>query len=67
MFDRLYAGSRTLPILSRKSAPGLIIATGNTGPKLHIDMSVGIYISANAGYTWRQVGDLVRLDINQPF
>ncbi|XP_077161267.1 sortilin-related receptor isoform X2 [Paroedura picta] len=44
---------RRMPILSKESAPGLIIATGSVGKKLSSKMNV--YISSSAGVRWREV------------
>ncbi|KAH3868410.1 hypothetical protein DPMN_031557, partial [Dreissena polymorpha] len=55
LFDRLYAGSRTTPLVSSDSAPGIIIGSGNVGSKIHVDESVGIFLSTDAGFSWNQV------------
>ncbi|KAL8173660.1 UNVERIFIED_CONTAM: Sortilin- receptor, partial [Gekko kuhli] len=44
---------RRMPILSKESAPGLIIATGSVGKKMANKMNV--YISSSAGVRWREV------------
>ena len=54
-FNRVNANTRPRPILSKKSAPGLIIATGNTGDRVHLDETAGIYLSADAGWSWSHV------------
>uniref|UniRef100_A0AAR2KKJ9 PKD domain-containing protein n=1 Tax=Pygocentrus nattereri TaxID=42514 RepID=A0AAR2KKJ9_PYGNA len=41
-------------ILTKHTAPGLIIARGNVGPELSFTHS-GMFISSDAGNTWRQV------------
>jgi hypothetical protein len=38
------------PVISRKSAPGFIIANGNVGKSINTD--VAVYVSRDAGYTW---------------
>ncbi|XP_036268500.1 sortilin-related receptor isoform X1 [Pipistrellus kuhlii] len=43
---------RRMPILSKESAPGLIIATGSVGKNLASKMSV--YVSSSAGARWRE-------------
>ena len=63
-FDKLYYASRSSSILSRASAPGLLIATGNVGNHIHIDKDVGIYVSSNAGYNWHQVWKRETLEEN---
>lgn len=52
-FAMWYPSTRSTPILSSKSAPGLIIATGVYGKTMKGHASV--YISRDAGVTWRQV------------
>ncbi|XP_066145381.1 sortilin-related receptor-like [Euwallacea fornicatus] len=51
-FSQLYPESRSAPILSSKSAPGTIIATGVLGSSLK--GHYGVYISLDGGLTWRQ-------------
>ncbi|XP_044254445.1 sortilin-related receptor-like isoform X1 [Tribolium madens] len=51
-FSQLYPDTRSISILSSKSAPGLIIATGVLGKSLK--GHYGVYISSDAGQTWRQ-------------
>lgn len=51
-FSQLYPESRSVTILSSKSAPGIIIATGVLGNNLK--GHYGVYISIDAGLTWRQ-------------
>ncbi|KAM5310926.1 sortilin-related receptor isoform 1-T6 [Glossophaga mutica] len=43
---------RRMPILSKESAPGLIVATGSVGKNLASKMNV--YISSSAGARWRE-------------
>ncbi|XP_051965527.1 sortilin-related receptor-like [Xyrauchen texanus] len=43
---------RRIPILSKKSAPGLIMATGSVGKNLANKPSV--YVSSSAGVRWRE-------------
>ncbi|XP_059532749.1 sortilin-related receptor [Myotis daubentonii] len=43
---------RRMPILSKESAPGLIVATGSVGKNLASKMSV--YVSSSAGARWRE-------------
>lgn len=50
-FSRLYPGARNVPILSRESAPGIIMATGIIGQNLKDRPDV--YVSSSAGYQWR--------------
>lgn len=52
-FSRLYPGSRASNIMSKSSAPGLVIGMGVTGTNLKHDPDM--FLSSNAGYTWRQV------------
>ncbi|XP_070808754.1 LOW QUALITY PROTEIN: sortilin-related receptor [Pituophis catenifer annectens] len=44
---------RRMPILSKESAPGLIIATGSVGKNMASKMNV--YISSSAGVRWQEV------------
>ncbi|XP_042329909.1 sortilin-related receptor-like [Sceloporus undulatus] len=44
---------RRMPILSKESAPGLIIATGSVGKNMASKMNV--YISSSAGVRWKEV------------
>ncbi|WAR05449.1 SORL-like protein [Mya arenaria] len=53
-YDRLYAGSRTSPILSVSSAPAIVLGSGNVGQKKYMDDTLGLYVSADAGITWNQ-------------
>ncbi|KAG7463022.1 hypothetical protein MATL_G00190840 [Megalops atlanticus] len=41
-------------ISSKSSAPGIIVATGNIGAELSYN-NVGMYVSSDAGNTWRQI------------
>lgn len=51
--SRLYPANRTPPILSKKSAPGIILATGTVGKSLK--GHPGVYLSTNAGVNWEEV------------
>ncbi|XP_058508169.1 VPS10 domain-containing receptor SorCS3 [Solea solea] len=44
------------PITSKKSVPGIIVATGNIGTELS-STSLGMFITADAGNSWRQIFD----------
>ncbi|XP_038610031.1 sortilin-related receptor isoform X2 [Tachyglossus aculeatus] len=44
---------RRMPILSKDSAPGLVVATGSVGKNLA--NKVNVYISSSAGARWREV------------
>lgn len=52
-FSQLYPDTRTPSIMSSKSAPGIILATGVVGKSLK--GHYGVYISTDAGITWRLV------------
>lgn len=52
-FSQLYPVTRSVPILTSKSAPGIIIAMGTVGTSLK--GHPGVYLSRDAGLTWRQV------------
>lgn len=56
-FSRLYPGARNVPILSRESAPGIIMATGIIGQNLKDRPDV--YVSSSAGYQWRPVSSQI--------
>ncbi|XP_058808716.1 sortilin-related receptor-like [Phymastichus coffea] len=52
-FSQLYPVSRAASIMSSKSAPGIILATGVIGTSLKGHPS--LYVSRDAGLTWKQV------------
>ncbi|XP_046665505.1 sortilin-related receptor-like isoform X3 [Homalodisca vitripennis] len=52
-FAQMYPVTRAAPILSSKSAPGVILATGTLGSSLK--GHVGLYMSQDAGLTWSQI------------
>nr|XP_018900989.1 PREDICTED: sortilin-related receptor-like isoform X1 [Bemisia tabaci] len=52
-FAQLYPLTRGVPILSSKSAPGIILATGSIGTSLK--NKPGIFLSRDAGLTWKQI------------
>lgn len=52
-FNLLYPDTRSVSILSSKSAPGIIMATGIIGESLK--GHTGVYISRDAGLTWSHV------------
>uniref|UniRef100_A0ABM0M9V2 Sortilin-related receptor-like n=1 Tax=Saccoglossus kowalevskii TaxID=10224 RepID=A0ABM0M9V2_SACKO len=52
-FSLLYPRSRTVPILSKKSAPGLIMASGTVGTSIKDNPAV--FISTTAGVEWFEV------------
>lgn len=52
-FSQLYPASPAKPILSKKSAPGLILATGTIGTSLKGHPA--LYLSTDAGINWYQV------------
>ncbi|XP_046384462.1 sortilin-related receptor-like isoform X2 [Ischnura elegans] len=52
-FNQLYPVTRSVPILSSKSAPGLIMATGIIGKSLK--GHPGVFLSRDAGLTWHQL------------
>ncbi|XP_033100199.1 sortilin-related receptor-like [Anneissia japonica] len=51
-YTQTYPGARIQPILSKSSAPGMIMATGSVGDTLN---SSDIFISSSAGVDWREV------------
>ncbi|XP_049769267.1 sortilin-related receptor-like [Schistocerca cancellata] len=52
-FAQLNPETRTVPLMTSKSAPGIIMATGTLGTSLK--GRFGVFISTDAGLTWRQV------------
>uniref|UniRef100_A0A672JCL5 Sortilin related VPS10 domain containing receptor 3b n=1 Tax=Salarias fasciatus TaxID=181472 RepID=A0A672JCL5_SALFA len=44
------------PITSKKSVPGIIVATGNIGTQLS-SSNLGMFITSDAGNSWRQIFD----------
>ncbi|XP_067676191.1 sortilin-related receptor-like [Haliotis asinina] len=50
---RFYPSTRTPLIMSRKSAPGIIMASGVIGTK--IKHNPNVFVSSDAGYSWTQV------------
>ncbi|XP_054719384.1 sortilin-related receptor-like [Uloborus diversus] len=52
-FSQLYQSYRTVPILSKESAVGLVVASGVVGKSLKGHPSV--FVSSDAGVTWREV------------
>ncbi|XP_034464332.1 VPS10 domain-containing receptor SorCS3 [Hippoglossus hippoglossus] len=44
------------PITSKKSVPGIIVATGNIGTALS-STNLGMFITSDAGNSWRQIFD----------
>lgn len=53
-----YPSSEMTPILSKKSAPGLILATGTLGTTLK-NHHTCLYVSVDAGINWFQVSCMV--------
>ncbi|CAL7939536.1 unnamed protein product [Xylocopa violacea] len=51
--SQLYPVTRAVSIMSSKSAPGIIMATGVIGPSLKGHPA--LYVSRDAGLTWKQV------------
>ncbi|XP_022107466.1 sortilin-related receptor-like [Acanthaster planci] len=53
--SQLYPGTRFNPILSKQSAPGMIIAMGKLGSSLGADADFNVYRSGSAGATWYEM------------
>lgn len=51
--SKKYPSTRSIPILSSKSAVGIVMGTGNVGTSL--SKKSNVYISADAGLSWHQV------------
>lgn len=54
-FSQLYPDTRTPSIMSSKSAPGVILATGVIGKNLKGHYAV--YVSTDAGISWKEVSN----------
>ncbi|XP_019620636.1 PREDICTED: sortilin-related receptor-like isoform X1 [Branchiostoma belcheri] len=52
-YHQLAPGYRTVPILSKESAPGLIMASGSLGDSIKSDSDV--FFSSSAGVSWEMV------------
>ena len=50
---RMYPSTRSIPLLTSASAPGVILASANVGQSLQHKTSV--FLSADAGLSWHQV------------
>ena len=57
-YHQFYPTSRSVPILSKKSAVGLVMGTGSIGT--NINSTVNVYLSRDGGFTWREVGGALR-------
>jgi hypothetical protein len=54
-FHYYHSEARTVPILSKKSAIGLVMATGTLGSRIGTEMNA--YVSNDGGIMWREVSD----------
>ena len=54
-FSQFYAGARSVPILSKKSAPGLVLGTGCRGRTLGASDGLDVFRSSSAGASWEKV------------
>jgi hypothetical protein len=52
-FSQLFPVTHSVPILTSKAAPGIIIAMRTVGTSLK--SNPGVYLCRDAGLTWRQV------------
>lgn len=52
-YHSLHPETRAVPILSKKSAIGLVMATGVVNETMSRDLNV--YLSNDAGLSWREV------------
>lgn len=59
--SRLYPKTRAVPILSKKSAVGLVLATGTVNTTMKGALSV--FLSNDGAISWRQVRRVRKLDI----
>ena len=53
MLSRKYPTTRSIPVLSSDSSPGVILASANVGQTLQYKTNV--FLSADAGISWHQV------------
>ncbi|XP_072048711.1 LOW QUALITY PROTEIN: sortilin-related receptor-like [Amphiura filiformis] len=53
--SQYYPGSRSIPILSKASAPGIVIGTGQVGETLKKNESFDMFLSSTAGVEWHMV------------
>ncbi|CAH1796241.1 unnamed protein product [Owenia fusiformis] len=53
--QQFYPRTRTIPILSKKSAVGLIMATGTTNTTISKKTEFDVYLSNDGGYRWNEV------------
>ena len=51
--SKKFPSTRSIPVLSSKSAVGIVMATGNVGTTL--SQKSNVYMSADAGLSWHQV------------
>lgn len=56
IYHSLLSDTTIKPILSTSAAPGLIVASGNTGSS--INSNYDTFISSNGGFSWRKVNCL---------
>ncbi len=54
-FSQYYPGSRSVPILSKESAPGMIMGTGTMGTSLGASTNFNVFKSSSAGASWYKV------------
>lgn len=52
---RYRPGSRLIPMVSKKSAPGIILGTGVVGSDLSVENEYSVFMSRTAGASWHQV------------
>ena len=53
MMSRKYPSTRSIPVFTSSSAPGIILASANVGQTL--GHKTNVFLSADAGLSWRQV------------
>jgi len=53
LMSRKYPTTRSIPILTSASSPGIILASANIGQRLQ--HKTNVFLSADAGLSWRQV------------
>lgn len=62
-FHSLFYLSRVSPILSKKSAVGLLLATGNVGAAI-VGRQYNVYMSNDGGLVWKEVGNCALLSVS---
>ena len=54
-FHRYFPFTRSVPILSKKSAVGIVMATGNINKTISKNANLNVYLSSDGGMDWHEV------------